>query len=84
LDDGLRISYLVIQKTRFIQEIIFSFSFDKSQMTLTEEDKDDEYNPDCQKLLLSETIRGKFLYSKIQRFICQKNLIERKSEKKKI
>lgn len=52
-------------------------------MTLTEEDKDDEYNPDCQKLLLSETIRGKFLYSKIQRFICQKNLIERKSEKKK-
>jgi len=50
-------------------------------MTLTEEDKDDGYNPDCQKLLLSETIRGKFLYSKIQRFICQNNLIENPKKK---
>ena len=51
-------------------------------MTLTGEDKDDGYNPDCQKFLLSETIRGKFLYSKIQRFICQNNLIEKIRKKR--
>jgi hypothetical protein len=51
-------------------------------MTLMEEDKDDGCNPDCQKMLLSETIRGKFLYSKIQRFIYQNNLIENPKKKK--